>query len=152
MGGFTGFGDSKPVEEKTVYLLLPRGAKRRARPSSQRPASMPFPRVKVRYARELTDDDVFPNLKPRRTRMARSLMYEILGDIEGGAQALSELDFGRKVIKAFGLPEPTRQAGRRDSRGRQRWIDVLFEDWSVKGCCSGRVPGRRWALGWSRWA
>jgi hypothetical protein len=177
MGGFTGFGDSKPVEEKTVYLLLPRGAKRRARPSSQRPASMPFPRVKVRYARELTDDDVFPNLKPRRTRTARSLvdaaswmatdrgamallaagvqqkvtrcgdlrqvldrmktvrrralMYEILGDIEGGAQALSELDFGRKVIKAFGLPEPTRQVGRRDSRGRQRWIDVLFEDWKV---------------------
>lgn len=61
----------------------------------------------------------------------RGLMLDILGDIEGGAQALSELDFTRKVIRQFKLPEPSRQVGKRDSRNRRRWIDVLFEEWKV---------------------
>jgi very-short-patch-repair endonuclease len=59
------------------------------------------------------------------------LMYEVLGDIEGGAQALSELDFTHKVVRRFRLPEPSRQVGRRDSRNRQRWIDVMFDQWHV---------------------
>jgi hypothetical protein len=68
----------------------------------------------------------------RMTRVRRRrLMYEILADVEGGAQALSELDFTRQVIRRFRLPEPSRQAGRRDSHGRQRWIDVLFDEWKV---------------------
>lgn len=62
-----------------------------------------------------------------RTLRRRRLMYEILADIEGGAQALSELDFTRKVVRRFRLPEPSRQLGKRDSRGRQRWIDVVWE-------------------------
>jgi hypothetical protein len=61
----------------------------------------------------------------------RGLMLDILGDIEGGAQALSELDFTRKVVRQFELPEPSRQVGKRDSRNRRRWIDVLFEEWKV---------------------
>lgn len=61
----------------------------------------------------------------------RRLMLDILGDIEGGAQALSELDFTRKVVQQFGLPEPSRQVGKRDSRNRRRWIDVVFEEWKV---------------------
>lgn len=68
----------------------------------------------------------------RMTRVRRRrLMYEILADVEGGAQALSELDFTRQVIRRFGLPEPSRQVGRRDSKGRRRWIDVLFDEWKV---------------------
>jgi very-short-patch-repair endonuclease len=68
----------------------------------------------------------------RMTRVRRRrLMYEILVDVEGGAQALSELDFARQVIRRFRLPEPSRQVGRRDSHGRQRWIDVLFDEWKV---------------------
>jgi hypothetical protein len=59
------------------------------------------------------------------------IMQEVLDDIEGGAQALSELDFTRRVIQQFGLPEPSRQSGRRDSRSRRRWIDVLFDKWKV---------------------
>lgn len=66
-----------------------------------------------------------------KTARRRTLMREILGDIEGGAQALSELDFTHKVIRQFRLPEPSRQSGRRDSRGRQRWIDVMFDEWKV---------------------
>ena len=61
----------------------------------------------------------------------RELIIEALADIAGGAQALSELDFTRKVVRQFRLPEPTRQAGRKDERGHQRWIDVVWEDWKV---------------------
>lgn len=58
----------------------------------------------------------------------RKLILETLGDIAGGAQALSELDFTRNVIRAFRLPEPARQAARRDARGRRRWTDVTWDD------------------------
>ena len=61
----------------------------------------------------------------------RELIIAALADITGGAQALSELDFTRKVIRQFRLPEPSRQAGRKDEHGRQRWIDVVWEDWKV---------------------
>lgn len=61
----------------------------------------------------------------------RGMMLDILGDIEGGAQALSELDFTRKVVRQFDLPQPSRQVGKRDSRNRRRWIDVVFEEWHV---------------------
>lgn len=77
----------------------------------------------------------------------RGLMYAILGDIEGGAQALSELDFTRGVIRQFRLPEPSRQVGRKDAQGRQRWIDVLFDEWNVVVEIDGtqhREPLEQW--------
>jgi very-short-patch-repair endonuclease len=61
----------------------------------------------------------------------RKLMFETLADIEGGAQALSELDFTQRVVRQNRLPEPDRQAARRDSRGRRRWLDVVWEKWRV---------------------
>jgi hypothetical protein len=57
----------------------------------------------------------------------RKLITETLGDIAGGAQALSELDFTRLVIRAYGLPEPDRQRCRRDSRGKNRYLDAVWE-------------------------
>jgi hypothetical protein len=169
LGGLTGFGDKKSIDEKTIYLIVPSSYKKRA--------SRPLENIKIHYSRALPDDDLFLSLEPRRTRMARSLIdaacwmpadrgamavlaaglqqrkarvpdlrevldriktarrraliYDTLGDIEGGAQALSELDFSRTVIRQFGLPEPSRQSGRRDSRGKRRWIDVMFDDWKV---------------------
>jgi hypothetical protein len=56
----------------------------------------------------------------------RSLITATLGDIAGGAEALSELDFSR-VLRRFGIPEPDRQAERRDSRGRRRWLDAFWK-------------------------
>jgi hypothetical protein len=56
----------------------------------------------------------------------RALMRVTLGDIAGGAQALSELDFC-KLTRRFGLPEPTRQALRPDKHGRVRWLDACWE-------------------------
>jgi hypothetical protein len=95
------------------------------------------------------------DLRTRLDRMTRirrrRLMYEILADVEGGAQALSELDFTRQVIRRFRLPEPSRQAGRRDSRGRQRWIDVLFDEWKVAVEIDGAQHITPWSSGttWS---
>lgn len=62
---------------------------------------------------------------PRLRR--RGLVMETLADIAGGAQALSELDFTRLVIRRFGLPAPDRQAARRDARGKRRWLDAVWE-------------------------
>ena len=56
----------------------------------------------------------------------RSLITATLVDIAGGAEALSELDFSR-LLRRFGIPEPDRQAERRDSRGRRRWLDALWK-------------------------
>jgi Protein of unknown function (DUF559) len=63
---------------------------------------------------------------PRRHR--RKLIAETLGDIAGGAQALSELDFTRLVVRAYGLPEPDRQRCRKDSRGKNRYLDAVWEN------------------------
>jgi hypothetical protein len=83
-----------------------------------------------------------------QTRFRHRLLVVTLGDIEGGAQALSELDFTRKVVRAFGLPAPERQSARRDSQGRRRYIDVVWEEWKVAveidGAQHFRDPLQRW--------
>jgi very-short-patch-repair endonuclease len=64
----------------------------------------------------------------RHSRLRRrQLIVAALGDIAGGAQALSELDFIRKVVRAHRLPAPTAQVVRRDESGRRRYIDVIWE-------------------------
>ncbi len=78
----------------------------------------------------------------------RRLILETLGDIAGGAQALSELDFARSVVRAFRLPEPTRQAARRDARGRRRWTDVSWDEYKIAveidGAQHTEDPLQRW--------
>jgi very-short-patch-repair endonuclease len=56
----------------------------------------------------------------------RGIISSTLDDIAGGAQALSELDFTR-LLRQYRLPEPSRQAQRRDSSGRRRWLDAVWE-------------------------
>lgn len=68
--------------------------------------------------------DRFPTLPRRR------LIRITLDDVEGGAQALSEINFTR-LVRRFGLPEPDRQVVRRDRHGRRRWLDVYFDKWGV---------------------
>lgn len=53
------------------------------------------------------------------------LLTRAVADIAGGAQALSEIDFGR-LCRRFGLPEPERQQVRRDSEGRRRYLDAAW--------------------------
>jgi hypothetical protein len=57
----------------------------------------------------------------------RRLMAETLGDIAGGAQALSELDFTRLVVRPYQLPEPDRQSRRKDPDGKWRYLDAVWE-------------------------
>lgn len=58
-----------------------------------------------------------------RHRAALSLAIE---DIAQGAQALSEIDFGR-LCKRYRLPKPARQAIRADPSGRRRYLDAEWK-------------------------
>jgi hypothetical protein len=71
-------------------------------------------------------EDLTAALARRGTVPRRTLVRTTLADIAGGAQALSELDFCR-LTRRFGLPEPSRQALRKDKHGRVRWLDACWE-------------------------
>src|SRR4029077_13061242 len=58
----------------------------------------------------------------------RPIFLSTLKDIMGGAEGLSEIDFTRLGIRAFDLPEPTRQSVRYDSRNPRRWLDAVWEE------------------------
>lgn len=53
----------------------------------------------------------------------RRLLCAVIDDVEGGVQALSELDFVR-LARRFGLPRPDLQQKRTDANGRTRYLDV----------------------------
>ena len=55
----------------------------------------------------------------RHARLLRAVMT----DIAGGAQALTEVDFG-DFCRRYGLPPPVRQVVRKDSAGRRRYVDA----------------------------
>jgi hypothetical protein len=61
----------------------------------------------------------------------RRLIRQTLGDIAGGARALSELDFTYLVVRAYKLPEPDRQRRRKDSNGKNRYFDAIWEQAKV---------------------
>jgi hypothetical protein len=65
-----------------------------------------------------------------RTRYRADLLAAA-HDIGQGAQALSEIDFAR-LCRRHGLPEPTRQAVRRDARGCRRYLDAEWR--RADGC------------------
>jgi hypothetical protein len=80
-------------------------------------------RVRPEWIREELD-------KAGRVRYHRQLGL-LLVDLEGGAQALSEVEFLR-FCRRHGFPTPRCQA-RLDSAGRRRWLDAEFR------CRSGRI-------------
>jgi hypothetical protein len=57
----------------------------------------------------------------------RALIRATLADIAGGAEALSELDFGR-LTRRYAIPEPDRQVVRIDGAGRRRWLDCYWDE------------------------
>lgn len=61
----------------------------------------------------------FPRLRHR------ALLRLAIADIGGGSQALSEIDFVR-LCRRHGLPDPTRQAVRREPSGRRRYLDASW--------------------------
>lgn len=69
----------------------------------------------------------------------RQLMKLTLGDVAGGAQALSEIDFGQ-LCRRFGLRVTSRQAIRLDGQGRRRYLDGLVSD-GQRGSVAFEVDG-----------
>ena len=59
-----------------------------------------------------------------RTRH-RVTLTRAVADIEGGSQALSEIDFVR-LCRRGALPLPDQQKLRRDSSGRRRYLDAMW--------------------------
>jgi hypothetical protein len=57
----------------------------------------------------------------RHARLLRATLH----DIDGGAQALSEIDFG-KLCSRYDLPQPQRQVVRVEAGGRRRYLDALL--------------------------
>ena len=58
----------------------------------------------------------------------RHALLVALDDIDQGAHALSEIDFAR-LCRRNGLPEPRRQAIRKDRFGRRRYLDA---EWTTR--------------------
>jgi len=56
----------------------------------------------------------------------RRLLLTVLGDIEGGAHALSEIDFV-VLCRRAGLPPPGQQVVRTDRSGRRRYLDARWQ-------------------------
>lgn len=55
----------------------------------------------------------------------RSLIAELVAEYASGVSSMNEREFVR-ICRAHGLPAPVRQSRRRDSRGRDRYIDAEF--------------------------
>ncbi len=68
-------------------------------------------------------DDELPHVGRVRHKQRMRLT---LADVAGGAEALSELDVAA-LCRRFGLCPPRRQAVRRDSRGRRRYLDCEWD-------------------------
>ena len=71
--------------------------------------------------------DLVAELERNERLYRRKVIRQTLGDIAGGAHALSELDFTRLVVRQFKLPAPDRQVPLRDAHGRRRWLDAVWE-------------------------
>jgi very-short-patch-repair endonuclease len=80
-----------------------------------------------------------PSLRRRR------LLLRTIGDIDGGAQSLSEIDLVR-LCRRHRLPRPSQQVARRDSEGRQRWLDAYWAEWGLHVEVDGavHVEARQW--------
>jgi very-short-patch-repair endonuclease len=76
----------------------------------------------------------------------RGLIRTTLTDIEGGAEALSEIDFA-SLCRRHRLPEPDRQVHRTDAAGRRRYLDAYWPEWRLHVEVDGahHMDARHWA-------
>ncbi|WP_199853905.1 endonuclease domain-containing protein [Plantactinospora sp. BB1] len=76
----------------------------------------------------------------------RPLILRTLDDIEGGAQALSELDLVA-LCRRFRLPLPELQQRRVDAGGRVRYLDAYWRRWRLHVEIDGahHMDARHWA-------
>jgi len=83
---------------------------------------------------------MFPRIRRHR------LIATTISDIEGGTEALSEIDFSR-LCRRHLLPEPDRQRRRTDAEGRTRFIDAYWPRWRLQVEVDGahHMEVRHWA-------
>ncbi|GLH95903.1 endonuclease domain-containing protein [Phytohabitans aurantiacus] len=76
----------------------------------------------------------------------RSLMAATISDLEGGAEALSEIDLVR-LCRRYGLPIPDLQERRTDASGRIRYLDAYWRERRVHVEVDGahHMDVRHWA-------
>ena len=76
----------------------------------------------------------------------RHLICITLADIDGGAQALSEIDF-MTLCRRYGLPRPDLQERRTDAEGRIRYLDAYWREWRLHVEIDGahHMDVRQWA-------
>jgi hypothetical protein len=80
--------------------------------------------------RLVTLDEIVAVLAILPRTSQRRLIAQTARDCAGGSHSLAELGYLRHSRRA-GLPEPTRQLLRKDSRGHSRYLDVVYEPWGV---------------------
>jgi hypothetical protein len=80
--------------------------------------------------RLITERDIGDVLDRCPTPFRRELIVRTTEDAAGGSHSLGEIDF-IALCRKGGLPLPTRQRRRRDSRGRWRYLDACFDRWMV---------------------
>ncbi|WP_328461601.1 endonuclease domain-containing protein [Actinoplanes sp. NBC_00393] len=75
----------------------------------------------------------------------RAVVAETIADASGGVHSLPEAEFLR-LCRTVGLPEPQLQHSRRDSRGRQNYLDAYFPEHGVHVEIDGsyHVDVRQW--------
>jgi hypothetical protein len=74
------------------------------------------------------------------------LIRTTLADIDGGAQALSEIDF-MALCRRYRLPCPDLQEHRTDAGGRIRYLDAYWREWHLHVEIDGahHMDVRHWA-------
>jgi very-short-patch-repair endonuclease len=73
-------------------------------------------------------------------------MLTTLTDIEGGAEALSEIDFA-SLCRRYRVPQPDRQVQRTDFAGRRRYLDAYWPERRLHVEVDGahHMDAREWA-------
>ncbi|MFC4999707.1 hypothetical protein ACFPIJ_17920 [Dactylosporangium cerinum] len=80
--------------------------------------------------RLVVGDEVLAVLARLQGVRREALIRQAVEDARGGSHSISEVQF-LQLCRRNGLPDPSRQVVRRDSRGRKRYRDALFEEWGV---------------------
>lgn len=81
----------------------------------------------------------------------RALIRTTLADIDGGAEALSEIDF-MALCARHRLPPPDLQVRRKDADGRSRYLDAYWKEWRLHAEVDGahHMDARHWAADMQR--
>lgn len=137
--------DVHPVR-KPPQMRAPVAIVRAALSAPNRPKACAILAAAVQQ-RIVSCDQLRAALERTKRHRYRRLLLTVLGDIEGGAHSLTEIDFAR-LCRWARLPEPTRQSVRHDGDGRRRYLDVEWEGFGI----AVEIDGALHLLAASWWA